>query len=200
MDRDRTRTPFNSSSMPTYKSVKIELLLRRSKATRLRAFADEKNRRDVHQVSVLRFKKNSHRVEKGRVCDQQEKSSEAHEKNGISSHSPRTKYLSKGSRAQSIPILAKRCYDYKALRGLEHGYYFHSLTKWFRVSCSYHGLVQQDGVIIPSFEQLGSNILFRCLRRSLERVWKARGFQYRPGSAIHLWTFRRGYYKTRHSI
>ena len=200
MDRNRTQAFVSSLSVSAHRVGSSKLLLRSSKARRSRTAANEEDRRDLHGLSVLWLEENSHRAEKGWLYGQPEKSTRAYEGNGVSRHSSWTKHFSQEYRAQGVPIPAKRPKDSRATEGMEHRHHLHPIAEWIRVSSGHHGLVQQDGSSVSSFEQPGSGILSRCFRRSFERAWKTRDFQYGSRSTIYLCRVCRGDYNTRHTI
>jgi hypothetical protein len=200
MDRKRTHVFVNSRPMPTYWDTPSNLLLCTSEAWRVRSTANEENRQDIHHMAFLWLEENSHKAAQGGSRGQPDKSTGAHEDNGMSRHSARSKHFPKKSRTQNIPIPAKRTGHYGASKGTEHRYYLHPFVGGIRESCGHYGLVQQDGSIIPSFEQPRSSVLSRCFRGSVEGARETGDLQYGPRSTIYLCRVCRGDYSTRHSI
>lgn len=186
MDRDRTRASISSLPVPSHRDGQSKLLLRACAGRRVRVIAHEESRRDLHSMAFLRLKKDSNRVAERRAYSQQEAGAGAYEENGVSRHPSWAQYFSQEPRAQGVSLSTEGSNDYGAVKSMEHRHHLHQVAEWIRVSGGHHRLVQQNGAIIPSFEQLGGNVLPGGFRRGLEGAWDARDLQHGSRCAIHL--------------
>lgn len=190
MDRDTTRASISSLPVPTHRDSQSKLLLRTCAARRVRAIAHEESRRDLHCMALLRLKEDSDRVAERRAYGQQETGAGAYEENGISRHPSWAQYFSQKPRAQGVSISTEGSSYYEAVESMEHRHHIHQIAEWIRVSGGYHRLVQQNGAVIPPFEQPRGNVLLGGFRRGIEGAWDARDLQHGSRCAIHLYRVR----------
>lgn len=187
MDRDTARASISSLPVPTHRDSQSKLLLRACATKRVRAIAHEESRRDLHCVALLRLKEDSDRVTERRAHGQQEACTGAYEENGVSGHPSWSQHFSQEPRAQGVSLSTEGTRYYEAIESMEHRHHLHQITEWIRISGGHHRLVQQNGAILPSFEQPRGNVLSRGFRRSIEGTWNARDLQHRSRCAIHLY-------------
>lgn len=186
MDQRCTQRSLDCRSVQAPGTPSFELLLRACNAERLRPYAYEAGRRDLHRVALLRLSKNHARATARRMRCQPKTDPKSYERAWSSREPTRSQYLKSPSGAHQVSVSLAQHRDHQALASVEYRHHVHPVAQRLCLSRCRNGLVQSVGSLSSPFEQLGDSFLLRGVRRSHQRPWSTRDFQYRPGSTVHL--------------
>jgi hypothetical protein len=200
MGRRFTQRPLYCRSMQTDGTFSFELLLRASRAERLRSHAHESGRRDLYEMAFLWFKENSRSNAEGRTRNKSQTDSGNYAEPWTCWESTRTQYFEGPSSAPQIPVPLTECRDLRPFGSMEFGHHVHPTLKRLCLSLCRDRLVHSISTLIPSLEQLEDSFLFGNIRGGKCYLWSTGYFQYRPGSTVYLSRICRSGTQQRHSI
>ena len=200
MDRRAEHGTVSGSSVQTSERPALQLLLQESACQTFRAAAHASCRRDLYGTAVFGLTQDCSGIEEGGLRRQSQAYPEGYAAIGAGRQSAWPQYVKAASGAHQISLFAKWCDIGSTAGRLEHRYHVYPAPKWICVSRRCDRLVQPPRTVLPALQQLGGELLSRCLRRSYRTAWIAQNFQHRPGCAIHLKRVCSGSYWPRHSL